>query len=1289
MVISRSDIKRKRKDSDAALDILPESPKRYVDIISYHAIDFTNYLHLLLEFRTKVHAQRKFAQGSNVSSPVITPVKEIEREKVKSNEVTQPAAELLPTKRPNTEDFLTFLCFRGTQLLPPSLNFFNSASTTQVQNVAHELPKSSVPASSNGPEIANDEKTDRPFIAFGVRKRADPFINNKMEKKRRHALALQALRRKYQEQRLAKIRAVTIEKQAEAEGIKKKNTKNITLRTTRSIARQEVAVQPQTKVKGKIKVVTKRVIISRSPVKRPMLKQKQKMCLRSRGRFILRELAPPIKKRTVKIKKIVKSTPIKTAKDSSSEFSSDDDEPLVKTIKKTIKIAPKTLVRIGKKSSAIPKKTSLVRLTRSSQTLESPEVVNKIIRKQEKYKLSKHVNLLDNNVSQRPPRKTKEAATVCKELTNAVEINDDDASVDRFPELPNVRKQEKNKLSKHVDLLDNNVSQRPPRKTKEAATVYMELLGRKLINAAEIDDDDASIDSFPELPNVRRTEQRENEMKANVKQPIDNKINTRKSSTFTTEKVIIDKEKNAKPIKKSLEKTEDKSVEKKEEVRSLRSRPEQLSKPLQSVLEMLDKTEFNDSDEEPLAKLTKLKKPSKLIKKVKPVDKKLSTVVNKKLNPVKVNKPSSEKKIIIETKPEVKTEQVEVKPDKKKLIDKKIESKVEKKITTDKKLESKVNKKALIEKKSTDVLEKKIKEIVTHVEPVPKKKVAEPNKNSVDIKMETKVEQKISLSDDEGAFRGFVKVDSSGTKKSNVVENKCAVPRQEIPVPARLFGKEKVNMSTEQIQQWLKDSAIAGETKDVYEKKYDEDLIKFEEKINCKIENVVIASPIEAKTFTLPFNSAKTKTEKIEAIKQKSIAVETTKTAIVSPAKVEKIQTPIERKYIFQQRRSLLNKDRKDISPNTKAFSPENESSVYAFEAETESPINTPFRSNVRRPSSTATSRSEEDTSKADDDGKFRLPAVLKQTTMRTQGKQELSLTLSPDDTNSASIAVQVNLDSDAVFSENNVSLECSTQTDVGDEVGDGHLFYIPLQPGKQSVTNQQVIQGVALKLGTAGGSNQRVVMHAKLVTQPPTHPQTQKPLAQSSTLMYPPVGTVQPTYRTKPFAESSKPLTIKSSIDSRSVGDNSSYADSKTVPSSPSASSSSSAKIYKRSVKPRARSLDFCVPINTTEFPKIGAPAQLVEAPTFHPTEKEFQDPLEFIQKIKPCAEKFGICRIIPPANFKPECKVSDDMRFTAYNQYVNKLLHRWGPNFKEFMAIKKYLATQSINLIHPPWVS
>lgn len=59
----------------------------------------------------------------------------------------------------------------------------------------------------------------------------------------------------------------------------------------------------------------------------------------------------------------------------------------------------------------------------------------------------------------------------------------------------------------------------------------------------------------------------------------------------------------------------------------------------------------------------------------------------------------------------------------------------------------------------------------------------------------------------------------------------------------------------------------------------------------------------------------------------------------------------------------------------------------------------------------------------------------------------------------------------------------------------------------------------------------------------------------------------------------------------------------------------------------------------STMTFPSVknaNDEIRVVEAPTFHPTEKDFQDPLEYIEKIRSIAEKFGICKVVPPANFK-----------------------------------------------------
>lgn len=38
-------------------------------------------------------------------------------------------------------------------------------------------------------------------------------------------------------------------------------------------------------------------------------------------------------------------------------------------------------------------------------------------------------------------------------------------------------------------------------------------------------------------------------------------------------------------------------------------------------------------------------------------------------------------------------------------------------------------------------------------------------------------------------------------------------------------------------------------------------------------------------------------------------------------------------------------------------------------------------------------------------------------------------------------------------------------------------------------------------------------------------------------------------------------------------------------------------------------------------------------EAPVFHPNNEEFQDPLLYINKIRPVAERYGICKIKPPS--------------------------------------------------------
>uniref|UniRef100_A0A0A1XBG1 Protein Jumonji n=1 Tax=Zeugodacus cucurbitae TaxID=28588 RepID=A0A0A1XBG1_ZEUCU len=319
------------------------------------------------------------------------------------------------------------------------------------------------------------------------------------------------------------------------------------------------------------------------------------------------------------------------------------------------------------------------------------------------------------------------------------------------------------------------------------------------------------------------------------------------------------------------------------------------------------------------------------------------------------------------------------------------------------------------------------------------------------------------------------------------------------------------------------------------------------------------------------------------------------------------------------------------------------------------------------------------------------------------------------------------------------------------DSDSEGHTFYIPLQGVGTGGDGEGGIQGVAVKLGREGpdGPNQKVIMHATLVTKAQMGSNS-KPLPESMNVadivktLIPSTQSLASALATgaKNTAEDSAKKTEKSSTTNTNSSDaatanadKSSSNSSKNVPigtvqprfkpgadasNQPSTSAAaanansaaggplvrvnSNSSLFSGSAKSRMggagpgpsghganKKFKDDTPIkmsNNTAFPRHDDPTQMVEAPIFRPTEKEFADPIDFIERITPIAARFGICKIIPPATFKPECRISDEMRFTAYNQYVHKMLHRWGPSAKELSAIKKYLATQSIVMNHPPWI-
>ena len=297
--------------------------------------------------------------------------------------------------------------------------------------------------------------------------------------------------------------------------------------------------------------------------------------------------------------------------------------------------------------------------------------------------------------------------------------------------------------------------------------------------------------------------------------------------------------------------------------------------------------------------------------------------------------------------------------------------------------------------------------------------------------------------------------------------------------------------------------------------------------------------------------------------------------------------------------------------------------------------------------------------------------------------------------------------------------------------------YFIPLQ----SSSGQSF--GVAVKLGTEGppGPDQKVIMKAKLVTQPTGKPAGARVIGSSSNIdsidQSKESEHVSPTAKKRPKRLSESGPGQKSSKSAATINRKSAYSSSSSSSSEAEATSSESNasssdssdnesdtnrkdRSKKRTkVSPKGKQgrpkgsrnkkdikeepdmmmhspesdkgnhQDFtsCTTCQgkleaMDRFPKLGQEAHLIEAPVYKPSEKEFKDPIKYIERIRKEAQAFGICKIIPPSSFKPELNVNDDMRFTAYNQYVNRLMNRWGPNSREMAAIKKYLDTQNVTI-------
>ncbi|KAK4757033.1 hypothetical protein SAY87_007160 [Trapa incisa] len=89
------------------------------------------------------------------------------------------------------------------------------------------------------------------------------------------------------------------------------------------------------------------------------------------------------------------------------------------------------------------------------------------------------------------------------------------------------------------------------------------------------------------------------------------------------------------------------------------------------------------------------------------------------------------------------------------------------------------------------------------------------------------------------------------------------------------------------------------------------------------------------------------------------------------------------------------------------------------------------------------------------------------------------------------------------------------------------------------------------------------------------------------------------------------------------------------------------------------------CQKVIARWHPEDARRPDLEDAPVFHPTEEEFGDTLKYIASIRPRAEQYGICRIVPPSSWKPPCPLKEkniweDSKFATRVQRIDKLQNR-----------------------------
>ena len=502
----------------------------------------------------RVHAQRKFAQGQASPFPsggVSTNSSPLKKSNggpsgqqssgsstasgptTKKSKLTSAASSSLPKGEcPKTEDFLTFLCLRGTNLCPPEFDVFNRAT----------VPTESNDNQSSGDEDSIEDPKERGALS---KKEATPVKKKKISQtasqsqKANLPESVKALKKKYTEQRIVRtaISQKLDSKQRESkESVKESVKARQALRSAKE-AKKVVTRNSSDSDKGSSKA-SGSTAAPGDKAKKAVVVAGQRRGLRSsrptRGSSMngprqLRSAGTsrrPSAATVVAKKKRRMATLTAASKDQQSNVSRKHLSMLARLTPRGTK--PSAFVKKAKKMPLEGKslRGRNVSVSSEEEQEESEEEKDSKDKKEVEKVPAKEVKKPDAEVkkpdaeAKKPSNEVKKSSVevkkpesvkkepagrqmVCRKTASNVIKSDDSDYEDEVEEVQEVHEEKPLETS----TVASPASKRPGRKSKDSATVYLNMVAQKLNTQKAKSDDEISIESLSEATQEKRLEE--------------------------------------------------------------------------------------------------------------------------------------------------------------------------------------------------------------------------------------------------------------------------------------------------------------------------------------------------------------------------------------------------------------------------------------------------------------------------------------------------------------------------------------------------------------------------------------------------------------------------------------------------------------------------------------------------------------------------------------------------------------------------------------------------------------